>query len=180
MQTFENWETIEVSAQTGSSKNGNVRYFSFKTPVPTLTALDDLADGLGKLGMVTVLDDNDEEVEVERLVPAILDAKRMLQLAYAQLKIANRPNPYAKAGKALAKEAALAEQNRLAKLYLSQGMDVDEALDRAANEAAATPPTPVEVHWIVLDDETGADDKVVKFGKTSLDAAEKELLKRIH
>ena len=177
MQTFKNWETIDVAATTG--KDQDKRLFTFKTPVPTTRAVDDLANGLGVLGMVTDVDLDGNDVEVERLIPAILDAKRMLQLAYAQLKITNRPNPYAIAGKALTKEQAQAEQLRLSKLYIGQGIDVDIALDRAANEAAATPAKPIEVNWIGVDDKKDAKGRVVQFGKTSLDAAEAELLKRI-
>jgi len=161
MQTFKNWEGIAVSGQTGSVKNGDAKFFKYRTPVPTTKALDDLADGLG-----TLADDG-------TIVPATLDAKRMLGLVYAQLKIVNRPNPCAKAPKRKNAQEALATQLSLAKQYIGSGMDVDEALERASNEAAASPPTAVEVDWITRED---SGDKL---GKESLDAAEKELLKRI-
>ena len=145
--TFEGWERLTVSGQTGSSENPLLnkdkdtrRWFEYETAIPSADTVERFDDFLGQL-----------------------DSRRLLKTVYAQLKIQNRPNPLAKAPKTIKADVALARQLELAQTYIANGEDPMTAFRRAANEALKTEPA-VEVEWIT------------KAQAEEHDASEKEML----
>jgi len=145
--TFEGWERLTVSGQTGSSENPLLnkdkdtrRWFEYETALPSAATVAKFDEFLGQL-----------------------DSRRLLKTVYAQLKIQNRPNPLAKAPKTVKADVALARQLELAQQYIANGEEPMEAFRRAANEALKTEPA-VEVAFITH----AAADELDKLEKAML------------
>lgn len=120
MRIPKNWEKYVRSGEYGTRKAQETgvpaRPFRYETAMPTQAAIDELAELIGHA-----------------------DAIYILKAAWAQLKIDNRPNPDS-IGKSLSKDDALTLQRQLIKQYVADGMDIDKAMDAAANEVSKAKP----------------------------------------
>jgi len=145
MHTFEGWEHLTVAGRTGSEKTGDAEFFSYTTAVPATEIVEQAVQAFG------------------------LDGYRLLRLAYASLKIENRPNPKGKPRKMKADEALGLQVLRM-QHHLEDGKTATEAITaakadtlRAMNEAETT---------VVV-------TKITKAESDEVDALEKETLKRL-